>query len=197
MIAVEYLISYILPVPKLRHYDNLNTARFVTFSCYRRLQLLVHSQVIRTFLETVSTTRNEHRFRLLGYVIMPEHVHLVLHPSDGTKLGPLIGMIKSKAAAQIIAEGIMELPGSCRIHRNGVERRVFWQPRCYDHNCRSEATVIEKINYCHNNPVSRGLVAEPAGWKWSSNNWYMGERDVPLAIDDLERISNELRREPT
>ena len=184
-------------MPKLRHYDSLNTARFVTFSCYRRLQLQVHSRVIQVFLETVSAIRNEYHFRLLGYVIMPEHVHLVLHPIDGTKLGPLIGMIKSKAASRMIGERVIELPDNCRIARNGTWRRAFWQPRCYDHNCRSEATALEKINYCHNNPVSRGLVAEPAAWRWSSYNWYVGERDVPLAIDELEGFSNELRREPT
>ena len=197
VIAVEHPTAYIPYMPKLRHYDDLNTARFVTFSCYRRLQLLVQSQVIRVFLETVSAIRKEPQFRLLGYVIMPEHVHLVLHPIDGTKLGPLIGKIKSKAAARIITEGVIDLPDCCRITRNGIERRAFWQPRCYDHNCRSEATVMEKINYCHNNPVSRGLVAEPAAWRWSSYNWYAGERDVPLAIDELEGISNQQRREPT
>ena len=83
VIAVEHPTAYIPYMPKLRHYDDLNTARFVTFSCYRRLQLLVQSQVIRVFLETVSAIRKEPQFRLLGYVIMPEHVHLVLHPIDG------------------------------------------------------------------------------------------------------------------
>lgn len=113
-------------------------------------------------------------------------MHLVIHPKEDTKIGALVGEIKSKSAARIIAEQVIELPNDCRVTRAGKERRVFWQPRCYDHNCRSEATVIEKINYCHNNPVKRELVGEPGLWRWSSYNWYMGRRNVPLEIDEFE-----------
>gem|GEM_PF-6924353 len=57
--------------------------------------------------------------------------------------------------------------------------------RCYDHNCRSSDKVTEKINYCHNNPVTRGLGSEPGQWRWSSYNWYMGQSDVPLEMDEF------------
>ena len=123
---------------------------------------------------------------MYGYVIMPEHVHLVLHPPDNLKLGPMIGRVKSQSAGRIITEGLMKLPRACRLVRDGSERRVFWQPRCYDHNCRTPERGIEKINYCHKNPVVRGFVGEPGQWRWSSYNWYMGETDVPLAMDEFD-----------
>ena len=66
------------------------------------------------------------------------------------------------------------------------EKRVFWQKRCYDHNCRTLETTLEKISYCHNNPVRRGLVAEPGDWRWSSYNCYQGVEDVPLTVDRFE-----------
>ncbi|MGH8014614.1 MAG: hypothetical protein ACREBV_00290 [Candidatus Zixiibacteriota bacterium] len=50
---------------------------------------------------------------------------------------------------------------------------------------------MEKINYCHNNPVRRGLAFEPSDWRWSSYNWYIGERDVPIEIDEFEGVSVE------
>ena len=57
--------------------------------------------------------RDTHKFRLLGYVIMPEHVHLVIHPQIETKLGPLIGEIKSKSAAKIITDNLISVFENC------------------------------------------------------------------------------------
>ena len=117
-----------------------------------------------------------HGFSLLGYVFMPEHVHLVLLPSERTQLGRLIGEIKSLSARRFFASAEI---GSLEA------TRVFWQRRCYDHNCRTPDTVREKIRYCHNNPVSRGLVNDPSEWEWSSYNAYAGKSDVPLTINAI------------
>jgi putative transposase len=119
---------------------------------------------------------------------MPEHVHLVIHPPDGTLLGPLIGEIKSRSGAKIIADSLIQLPSDCRVQKGERERWAFWQPRCYDHNCRTPEIVLEKINYCHNNPVKRGLASEPSDWRWSSYNWYIGKRDVPIEIDEFDGV---------
>jgi putative transposase len=115
-------------------------------------------------------------FKLFAYVIMPEHVHLVLFPPDGLKLGLLIREIKSKMAREYFAITMSDIRG----------QKVFWQKRCYDHNCRTMEKVREKIEYCHNNPVKCGLVSEPSEYIWSSYNSYQGKRDVPPAIDAYE-----------
>jgi putative transposase len=161
---------------KLRHHDDWGTVRFVTFSCYRRLPSLNHPRIKEILAEDVDRARDKHRFKLIGYVFMPEHVHLVLFPPDDMKLGLVIGEIKSRSAkryfgaTQIVAEGHV---------------RVYWQRRCYDHNCRNVEAVREKIRYCHRNPVTRGLVSDPSEWYWSSYNWYRGSRDVPLQMDEV------------
>jgi len=172
-------------MPKLRHFDHLNTARFTTFSCYRRHKLLTAEPVIPAFLETLQSIRLQHHIRIFGYVLMPEHVHLVLHLRKALRLGQVIGELKSKSASRIIAEGLTTLPANCRVVKDGRERRKFWQPRCYDHNCRTTQTVVEKINYCHNNPVVRKLVSEPGQWRWSSFNWHAGRSVVPLEMDEF------------
>jgi len=100
----------------------------------------------------------------------------------------MIGELKSKSAARIIADKLIQFPDYCRIFRNGQGRWAFWQPRCYDHNCRSEKIALEKINYCHNNPVKRGLAKEPGDWRWLRYNWYIGKRDVPVMIDEFEGV---------
>ena len=138
-------------MPKLKHYDNLGTPRFVTLCCYHLRPSLRNEMAQALFIKHLDAARVKHGFQLLAYVVMPEHVHLVLLPPDGMKLGLVIREIKSKMAREYFATSVIKTNGE----------HVFWQKRCYDHNCRSEDTVREKIIYCHNNPVKRGLAPEP------------------------------------
>ena len=162
---------------RLRHYDHLGTARFVTFCCYYRQPSLLLPGAMTAVIAELGNVRTKHQFRILGYVLMPDHVHLVLHPPDDMRLGLVIREIKSRSAKRYFAATPIGKPGGAR---------VFWQRRCYDHNCRTPEAVREKIRYCHNNPVQRGLVAEPSEWVWSSYNWYRGRRDVPLVVDGID-----------
>jgi len=163
-------------MPRLRHYDNLGMVRFVTFSSYRRGKCLLMPGTPELVVRHAKAAGAKYSIRFFGYVIMPEHVHLVLLPPDGMKLGLVIREIKSKMAREYFATVAPDVIG----------RRIFWQKRCYDHNCQSVDTVREKINYCHNNPVKRGLVRIPGEYAWSSYNWYKGKREVPFAMDEFE-----------
>ncbi len=174
---------------RMHHYDNLGTARFITFSCHDRRALLVADERIESFLEELKNARQKYLFKLLGYVVMPNHVHLVIYPSDDIKIGSVIGEIKSRAARRIGA--ILKSQGRYNrdmvsVNRDGSHRFVLWKRRCYDHNCRTPDTVREKIRYCHMNPVKAGLVADAAEWPWSSYRWYMGYKDAVLEIDGIE-----------
>ena len=180
---------------KLRHYDHLGTARFVTFSCYHRYPLLREEATIRILLEDVRRIREDYQIKIYGYVVMPEHVHLVLHPADGIRLGAVIGRLKGLSSLQIQSSCAKSRPvlstgtslsAAFPVVRDGRVKNVFWQRRCYDHNCRTPESVIEKIEYCHNNPVKRGLVSDPAQWPWSSFNWYQGMNSVPPEMDVVE-----------
>lgn len=162
-------------IPKLRHYDGFGTTRFVTFNCYRDQAFLVSTEVKLLLIEEIGLARLKHLFKILAYVIMPEHVHLVLWPPDTMRLGLVIGEIKSRMARAYFATFEPDSP----------QPHVFWEKRCYDRNCRTVEETIEKINYCHDNPVRRKLVVEPGDYNWSSFNWYRGRRDVPLLMDDV------------
>jgi putative transposase len=155
----------------LKHYDNLGTARFITFSCHNKMKLLYDDRVKNIFLENLIIIINKYNIRLLAYVIMSTHVHFVIIPPDGLKIGKVIGELKSISARKIIEYLHVinsELLDELSVLRNGEKRKVVWMRRCYDHNCRTEETVNEKINYCHYNPVRAGLVKRPADYKWSS-----------------------------
>ena len=164
-------------MPKLKHYDNDHSARFITFSCFRRMPFMDLKNAKELLIEQLEIARSNKGFKLLGYVIKPEHIHLVIYPELDTKIGILVGMIKMRMAKKFFR---LEDSPSTKIPK------AFWQERCYDHNCRSVETIREKINYCHNNPVKRGLVESPGSWIWSSYDWYCGNRDVPISVDEFE-----------
>jgi putative transposase len=175
----------------LHHYDNLGTARFVTFSCYNRRSLFTEDERFKIFLDELEEARLKYKFSLLGYVIMPSHIHLVIYPNNVIHLGRVIGEVKSFSASRIGL--LLKSQGKYNLvmnekRRNGERRFVFWHRRCYDHNCRTPETVIEKINYCHMNPVRAGLVDHPSKWSWSSYRWYMGYEDAVIDVDGIELL---------
>ncbi len=92
---------------------------------------------------------------------MPNHVHLVLIPSIGSKIGPIIGEIKRILARQIhqwLKSFGSELLPRLHVTRRGALKFALWQKRCFDHNCRLEEVVWTKVKYRHDNPVNWGLV---------------------------------------
>ena len=174
---------------RLKHFDSLGTARFITISCAGRRPLLANDAAKKIVIEELNAARCKHQFKLFSYVIMPNHVHLVLHPSDNTSIGPIIGEVKARSARRILQTWYSTEQTSLLLRKTGVgspRKRVFWTPRCFDHNCRNTETTLEKINYCHMNPVKAGLVCDPAVWKWSSYNCYKGSNETSIKIDRCE-----------
>lgn len=162
-------------------------ARYLTFSCYRRLPLFNNDGVKAAFVDCVAATKSQHEFLLLGWVIMPEHVHLMIVPDMGRATVPVVlRSMKQSFSQQVIHrwESLNAPVLNRLIDPRGV--RHFWQRGGgYDRNIYTDAELFEKIEYIHNNPVRRGLVSVPTDWAWSSARWYSGMRSGELAIDRL------------
>lgn len=155
--------------------------------CHQRLKLFQKPEIARLFLDELRKWKQEHGVKVLAYVIMPDHVHMVLYPTRPMKIGKAIGELKSLSARQMLP--LLPEDVTTRmlwVNRNGESRKVFWMRRCYDHNCRTFDIVREKIEYCHKNPVQRGLVKNQRDWPWSSYRWYEGEINGPVEIDTIE-----------
>jgi len=175
----------------LKHYNNDGRARFITFCTHRRLPLLTNNVFRKAVIESMEIVKNKYGFKLIAYVIMPEHVHVIILPNQTTSVGIIVGEIKrisAKMIHKILIERDSSLITKLTVIRNRMERFAFWQRRCYDHNCRSEKSLWEKIEYCHNNPVKRGLVKTADAWQWSSYKWYQGQREDLLEIDLLSGL---------
>jgi putative transposase len=131
---------------------------FVTFSCYHRCAYLESSAMRDLFEDGLQKAHLRYRFDVVGYVVMPEHVHLLV----------------SEPGRELLAVALQALKLSVT---RRARTRPFWLPRYYDFNVRTDAKRIEKLNYIHWNPMKRGLVNRPEDWRWSSYRYYQtGER---------------------
>ncbi len=155
---------------------------FITCSCYRRRPLLGAARKRDLFLKILNEVRKKYRFRLVGFVVMPEHVHLLIsEPAVGT---PSTAMQMLKQRVSRLLRRKTRRPrsaGQLRLWQeaSGGTPRSFWQPRFYDFNVWSGKKMIEKLNYMHMNPVKRGLVADAKLWAWSSYRFYQcGEENA-------------------
>ena len=171
-----------------RRFDHPGDAHFLTFSCFRRLPLLNRDRSRLWFLEALQLGREQSQFDLWAYVLMPEHVHLVLLPLKGTREADILSTLKqstSTRALNWLRQHAPEfLPNLLDAQPNGDQHYRFWQRGGgYDRNLRSVRDIHEKIAYVHDNPVRRGLVPKATDWRWSSASAWMTGVDEPMAID--------------
>ena len=144
----------------LKRYQTSGSYHFLTFSCYRRLPYLDDDHARSIFLEELEKLRSRHQLYVFGYVLMPEHVHLLLSEPKLRPLGVTLNVLKHETSQR--------LKGT---------RAQFWQRRYYDFNVLTHHKFVEKLRYIHRNPVERGLVDDPQDWPWSSyRHWLTGEQ---------------------
>ncbi len=172
----------------LKRFYGQGDLHFVTFSCYQRQPLLGTAHARDCFLGTLDRVRSKRNFLLLGFVVMPEHVHLLVSEPPGSNPSIALQVLKQQVS-RTLRKGHERAPaGKLRVKfaEGQVEEKHFWQRRFYDFNVWSEEKFREKLEYMHNNPVKRGLVVHPKDWPWSS--WGHYALGVPglIRVDSLE-----------
>lgn len=171
-----------------KRYDVEGEAHCLTFSCFQQLPLFSRPRSCQWMLDALQLARRRGQYDLWAYVIMPEHVHIVLLPCPGVKISGILTTLKQSVAKKALLWLRLNrpdfLPKLEDIQPNGRRHFRFWQRGGgYDRNLRTIADIFEKIAYVHNNPVRRGLVAKAIDWSWSScRAWEMG-LDEPIGID--------------
>jgi putative transposase len=172
----------------LRRYYGRGDVHFVTFSCYRRRPLLGTQRARDCFVEILDQVRSRFGFRLIGYVVMPEHVHLLISEPRTGDPSKALQVLKQNVSRELRREGSKSSSEriSIQFGDTGEPEAHFWQRRFYDFNVWSAAKVREKLEYMHANPVKRKLVEHPKEWAWSSWSHYEKGGKVLIAIDSAE-----------
>ena len=167
----------------LKRYQQAGDLHFITFSCYRRQPLLGTAPDRRVFEQTLERVRRWYGFYVTGYVVMPEHVHLLVSEPERSSLAVAMQMLK-----QIVAQKLNPTLSPKAGDKGGApaERAAglpFWQTRYYDFNVWTAKKRIEKLRYMHRNPVKRGLVDKPEDWDWSSFVHYVTGAEGAVEIE--------------
>jgi len=159
---------------------------FITFSCYRRLPLLRSARSRNIFIKILDEVRDRYGFLLVGYVAMPERVHLLIgEPSRGT---PSIVLQVLKQPVSRRLRGKRRSPNgqlNLAFGRREDSSPRFWQRRFYDFNVWSLEKRVEKLDYMHMNPMKRGLVNHLKDWLWSSFSFYSKRESGQIRIDPV------------
>jgi putative transposase len=159
----------------LRRIHGGGNLHFITTSCYRREPLLGSTRARDVFLEIFEQVRKSYGCEVIGFVVMPEHIHILLSEPKRKTIPTVMQVLKQRVALRLL-----------RKRRSSSQREIWepirqhlWQPRSYDFNVYSDRKVTEKLLYMHRNPVQRGLVSSPELWRWSSYRAFaFGEEGV-------------------
>ena len=132
---------------------------FITCSCYRKLPLLRSGDSRDVFVKILAEIRDRVGFALVGYVVMPEHIHLLIsEPPEGTP-SMVLQLLKQDVSRCLDRE----------TGHGGQSLPKFWEPRFYDFSVWS--------------PVKRGLVSHPKDCVWSSFSFYANRERGLIQID--------------
>ena len=172
----------------LKRYQQTRQCHFVTFSCCHRRPLLRTAKARDLFLSVLEATRKKFAFVILGYVVMPEHVHLLISELEQQSLALALQMLKQNSSRRLRRHGRTN-PRQQELFAGLKSDNHFWQKRYYDFNVRTEKKRIEKLKYMHRNPMKRGLVTSPEDWRWSSYRSYALGEAGPVTLNAWQKIN--------
>jgi REP element-mobilizing transposase RayT len=174
--------------PKRLHIDGL--VYYVTTVTQGRLRLFVRPSFVIPLIDSLNFYRYKCTFGLLGYVIMPDHVHLLIWPHGTGTTSDIMRDVKhftsSRIARQAVLEGETEWLTAFEEagERTGRADLKVWQDSFWEQGICSDRFVRQKLNYMHRNPVRAGLVQEPGDYPYSSYRFYaLGDRTL-IEMDD-------------
>ncbi len=172
---------------------------FVTGNVIDRIPVFIHKACCEAFLEVCADLIAKWPAKLIAYVLMPDHFHLIANPGDGDIRG-FSGSLKSLSARRLIQVTsdenlfVREKP-----ERDGSVHQV-WQESFKGVPLWSAWMIWQKINYIHANPVKAKLVASARDYPWSSFRAFYSDSDKPLKVDkdwwwpdDSEKLSKAMK----
>jgi putative transposase len=175
----------------LHRYYGAGYLHFITTSCFQRRPLLDAPQNRDLFLEVMEQVRRRYRFVVVGYVVMPEHVHLLFSEPERGDPSVVMKVLKQSFARRLLNR--WRDPPQSSEWATSLTAGHVWQHRFYDFVVFTEKKRVEKLRYMHRNPVMRGLVLEPGQWNWSSYRHYaVGERG-PVLVNEVQKAEMRVR----
>lgn len=179
---------------RLHRYYGAGFLHFITTSCYQRRPLLDTDRNRDLFLQVLEQVRRRYHFVVVGYVVMPEHVHLLFGEPERGNPSVVMQVLKQSFARRLLRRlraGID--PREDCLWDTCLDHAHIWQRRFYDFVVFTEHKRIEKLRYMHRHPVTRGLVLEPQEWMWSSFRHYAHDEPGPVRVNEQGKAELKVR----
>ena len=157
-----------MAVPRAKHYFEAGHFYHLTTRTAEGIHLFIPDDAKKILIGAVSFYRQQRRWRVCGFVIMSNHIHLVVQAAEGN-LGETVAAFKRWTAGQLT--------------NHGTVRQGVWERR-FDDNAVLDPTELRGvIEYDHFDPVRAGVVARPEDYFWSIARNYAGLSPVAMKID--------------
>jgi len=162
---------------------------FVTSTVVGFTPIFNNARACRIFIENLNFYQNRGDFRLIAFVLMPEHFHLIIKVNDKYTVSQIMANLKRITSKQVTAyfreagnELTIKLLQSAAAREPASDSKL-WKPRFDSLVLVKEETLIQKIEYIHYNPVKRGLAKNAADGTYSSARNYAGDSDILVPVD--------------
>jgi REP element-mobilizing transposase RayT len=162
---------------------------YITTVIYNRLPIFTRPSFIVPLYDSLNFYRHHQQFKLLGYVFMPDHIHLIIWPFGSATVSEIMRDYKKFTSTRIVrqakVEGIDEWTRAFQRagRETGRSTHKVWQDSFWDVNIYSEPFLRQKLNYVHRNPVRAGLVEKPEDYVYSSYRNYVAGEEWLVEID--------------
>ena len=141
---------------RLTHRTAPGTSYFVTTKTSQNRPLLSVTEIAETVVQTLLHYRHRGEYLLHEFVLMPDHLHVLITPSSTNSLEKTVQFTKGGS--------------SYRLNQQRGHKIDLWQAGFHDWTIRDAADWDAKAQYIHLNPVKAGLVERPEDWPYSSAN---------------------------
>ena len=161
---------------------------FITSTVTGWIKIFNEDSYCKIIIDELKYRKNKKQMDLYGYVIMPNHIHLII---TANRLSNLMRSFKSHTARKIINDLIKEKNDDVLNKIKLLKKKSkaqseyqLWQEGFHPKLVVSEKELRQKLDYIHLNPVRSGIIDEPQEWKYSSyNNYYGG--NIIIEMDSL------------
>ena len=158
----------------IKHYNTPNHAHELTFSCYHHQPYLSDEIMCEIFINELTNARTQFNFSIWAYVLMQNHVHLLIKPNNEEySISKILQYIKGKSSTQYRHYLIQNFPDkyeSMCIIKKARNMFKFWKKGPgFDRNLWSTQAIHNSIQYIEGNPVRKELCKNPEEYKWSSS----------------------------
>ena len=167
-----------------------DTFHYITSVTFNRVPVFRSDRACEIFVGQLGEVREKFPYKLIGYVVMPDHFHLIVNLKDDDESKFLL-RLRGLSARKIIAwlkvgkysSSLEKL--KLRFPQKRQHKYAVWQKKPMVVELYSHKFLRQKLNYIHLNPVRAGLCENPAEWKWSSYRAYLPHKldEVPIEVD--------------